>query len=739
MADRIKNNLVADLLRKNAELDGSIKILGKASLTFPQYVNSMRTTMFASHLNQFVNLTKPEFPAVFTNAENAIGENCSSYEKTEDEYTVYKAIRKYSKITDCSKYGVIFLYDAKHDKYSLVECAACENLTEVFGFDYMNTILPTAETGDTIPKGTVIYKSSSYDDDMNYGFGKNVVTMNSLDEFSSEDACIISESLSKEMTSLEVYSETISVNSNHYLCNYYGDEDTYQGFPNIGEYTKNDVLCAKRTLHIEQILNDFKDTNLRKINYATDEVTYSKGEVIDIEVYNNNDDIKENSFNKQMLKYLDAQTKYYKEIHKTCDKIIKSGSKYDGIIGYWFKRSGEYINTDYKWKDEEHDGVFSNIQIKFTIRRVVPLDIGQKITGRYGNKSIIADIRKDEDMPHLGDGTRVDLIVNALAIVNRTIAMVPFENTLTFMSRRISKYAQTLATYEEKERVIFDFIGMVNKNQAYDMYAKYNELSYEKQHDYIDECINDRIYLHPDTLSDSEYLFNKLHHIYEVYHDILKPDKVYVHKFGRRIKIANNMPIGEMYVLKLKQTSRKNHSSRSTGAVNMEGLPERSYKSKSHRAVYSDTPIRFGEYETLNFLIGMTPDELALFTSMYRSSIKGRRDLATLAFHPDGGYEIDSSYTSRVNEILGVYLKYIGMRINIDDEKYQIKEYDTKGLKEYNNDDGVYLATSYDIAGIEEHKAMEKQILDAESIMDADELEDAIDAALASDSIESLT
>ena len=110
-----------------------------------------------------------------------------------------------------------------------------------------------------------------------------------------------------------------------------------------------------------------------------------------------------------------------------------------------------------------------------------------------------------------------------------------------------------------------------------------------------------------------------------------------------------------------------------------------------------------------------------------------------MIYSPDGGYEIDSSYTSRVNEILGVYLKYIGMRINIDDEKYQIKEYDTKGLKEYNNDDGVYLATSYDIAGIEEHKAMEKQILDAESIMDADELEDAIDAALASDSIESLT
>ena len=39
---------------------------------------------------------------------------------------------------------------------------------------------------------------------------------------------------------------------------------------------------------------------------------------------------------------------------------------------------------------------------------------------RYGNKSVISEIRDDEDMPYTKDGRRVDLILNLLAIINRT-------------------------------------------------------------------------------------------------------------------------------------------------------------------------------------------------------------------------------------------------------------------------------------------------------------------------------
>jgi DNA-directed RNA polymerase beta subunit len=36
---------------------------------------------------------------------------------------------------------------------------------------------------------------------------------------------------------------------------------------------------------------------------------------------------------------------------------------------------------------------------------------------RYGNKSVIAKICKDEDMPYTKDGRRVDLLLNMLAVI----------------------------------------------------------------------------------------------------------------------------------------------------------------------------------------------------------------------------------------------------------------------------------------------------------------------------------
>ena len=42
---------------------------------------------------------------------------------------------------------------------------------------------------------------------------------------------------------------------------------------------------------------------------------------------------------------------------------------------------------------------------------------------RYGNKSVVSEIRDDEDMPYTHDGRRVDLLLNLLAIINRTTAM----------------------------------------------------------------------------------------------------------------------------------------------------------------------------------------------------------------------------------------------------------------------------------------------------------------------------
>ena len=63
--------------------------------------------------------------------------------------------------------------------------------------------------------------------------------------------------------------------------------------------------------------------------------------------------------------------------------------------------------------------------------------------------------------------------------------------------------------------------------------------------------------------------------------------------------------------MKLKQSDRRGFSARSTGALDTKSLPTRSFKSKSHLERISSSCIRFGEFESLNFSIGVLPEDIA--------------------------------------------------------------------------------------------------------------------------------
>lgn len=72
-----------------------------------------------------------------------------------------------------------------------------------------------------------------------------------------------------------------------------------------------------------------------------------------------------------------------------------------------------------------------------------------------------------------------------------------------------------------------------------------------------------------------------------------------------------------------------------------------------------------------NFMIITNPEDFALLTALYRSSIDGRRFMYEAILSEDGEYDIPDKFTSRSAEVLKVYLKSLGVRmetiINEDD------------------------------------------------------------------------
>jgi DNA-directed RNA polymerase subunit beta len=70
-----------------------------------------------------------------------------------------------------------------------------------------------------------------------------------------------------------------------------------------------------------------------------------------------------------------------------------------------------------KTKDEMDVGV--NEVIKVTIAQKRNVKVGDKMTGRHGNKGIISKVMPVEDMPYMADGTPVDIVLNPLGVPSR--------------------------------------------------------------------------------------------------------------------------------------------------------------------------------------------------------------------------------------------------------------------------------------------------------------------------------
>jgi DNA-directed RNA polymerase subunit beta len=67
--------------------------------------------------------------------------------------------------------------------------------------------------------------------------------------------------------------------------------------------------------------------------------------------------------------------------------------------------------------DELAPGVMKMVRVFVAVKR--KLQPGDKMAGRHGNKGVISRILPMEDMPHLEDGTAVDLVLNPLGVPSR--------------------------------------------------------------------------------------------------------------------------------------------------------------------------------------------------------------------------------------------------------------------------------------------------------------------------------
>ena len=699
--------------------DNMVQMLGMSTLNWMN-VDSSRQLMFNSHIKQLLTLVNPDVPRIQTGFENTIGKYSNAYMKLEGTWEVKDIIKKFPELPNSHIYTVVF-YNKKRDLYEMIEAPIAESLTEKFGYAYNISRMDEMNVGDKI-KDEIIYKSTSFDDQMNYRVGKNATVFYSTSTDTLEDALVVRKGWADSIRSVEIDDVQVSVNTNEVLVNLYGDNKHYRTFPNIGEEVNNSLLCAVRVVNNDHLLYDFQKKNMMTTMDTDAEYYVSKhAEVYDIDVYYNGDkDFPDNLFYQQIKYYYEAGNEYARKLYRWADDIKKSGSNYTDNVSHIRSRYMHWNDREYKWKNK--DRAFANMIIQFKVRALVPLEYGSKITGRFGNKGVVSGIVntdridlertlgemlasntdlspdeiakytsniqvvEDERMPY-ADDRPIDLLLNSSGAIRRLNPGQLCEVETNFIGEEVRKKICQTEGLEAKAEIAFKFLDIISKDEAtffrkmYDDFDKnvlvnryrFNFMAPDSKKAFIEDIEKNGFYIVRPP--QKPILYKDVMALYEAF-PFVKPIPLYIDLFGiKHRKIIKNGICGTQYVIILKQNSNKNFSARSTFRVNRSNLPAKDVTKKTNRSSYARTPVRLSEiYNLFSSISGKT---LAEYNIFMRSSPIGSKSLDRI-LSADGNplkikkLKVRDNYTNSNADILNARLKSIGVAIEfstLDDEE----------------------------------------------------------------------
>jgi DNA-directed RNA polymerase subunit beta len=112
------------------------------------------------------------------------------------------------------------------------------------------------------------------------------------------------------------------------------------------------------------------------------------------------------------------------------------------------KRQSEALRLIHKEKsdtlkkgDELAPGVIQVVKVYIAMKR--KMSVGDKVSGRHGNKGIVAKIVPEEDMPRLADGTPVEIVLNPLGVPSRMNVGQILETHLGLAARALGLWIST--------------------------------------------------------------------------------------------------------------------------------------------------------------------------------------------------------------------------------------------------------------------------------------------------------
>lgn len=390
----ISRHLGENIMAKPSEVDfidispKQIVSVATSCIPFLENDDATRALMGANMQRQAVPLLNPHTPLVGTGME-------------------YQAARDSGAAIVAKADGIVTYVDAR--KIVVEENGGPRNyrLTK-FAISNAGTCInhrPIIKTGDKVLKGQVLADGPS----MELGelaLGQNVlVGFMTWNGYNYEDAVIMSERLVKEDVYTSIHIEEYSIECRDTKL---GPEEITRDIPNVGEE-------ARKNLNSEGII--MIGAEVKEGDILVGKVT-PKGQA-------------ELSAEEKLLLAIFGEKS--REVKDNSLRVPHGGAGIVHDIKVFERKKG----------DELQPGVNKVVKVYIVQKRKI--SEGDKMAGRHGNKGVISRILPVEDMPHLEDGTVLDIMLNPLGVPSRMNIGQVLELHLGYAARELGLYYATPA------------------------------------------------------------------------------------------------------------------------------------------------------------------------------------------------------------------------------------------------------------------------------------------------------
>jgi len=319
--------------------------------------------------------------------------------------------------------------------------------------DFMNVYV---KPGDKFKAGDILAESN-YCKDGEIIFGKNLLTGVMVYYGNNyEDGIVISERLVKENTLTSIHYKDLSFTLPPHKVLLSLSEDEFKPLPYQFEtLAKGSPYARIQGLSSDDLYSQFGEETYLK--------TEKKHIISEVKLFANswNTDIPE--FNKWVENTIETQ----KDKENDLKKILLNNFSKDEATKI-IKENGLDIFSfvgKYKNKREKINGIHVRL---FGIQQR-PIQVGDKVANRHGNKGIVSRIVPHDKMPQLEDGRHLDICINPLGIISRMNIGQLFELHLTMafydLKINIQKMLDGNNTQKEIKKYILGFIKIIDKTK----------------------------------------------------------------------------------------------------------------------------------------------------------------------------------------------------------------------------------------------------------------------------------